>query len=142
MSDMFIFFSMLANEIAIIASLILILISVLYIFPNKEMPMIDEACRYLRCCKSFGILFVILACLMISDGNKTTVTAFYQQVSGQCMFIGKQWFFFAFANVVASILVSLKKNDQSSLTALNKMRSSAFIMGIVFCILSFVLDVS
>lgn len=142
MSDTFMFFSTLANEIAIIASSVLILISVLYIFPNKEMPMIDEACRYLSCCKISGILFVILACLMVSDRNKSLDMAFYQQVSDQCLCIGKQWFFFFFANIIASILISLKKNSQSSLTALNKMRASAFIMGAVFFILSFVLDVS
>lgn len=142
MSDTFMFFSILANDIAIIASSFLIFISVLYIFPNKEMPMIDEACRYLRSCKISGILFVILACLMISGRNKSTNMAFYQQASDQCLSMGKQWFFFAFANIIASILISLKKKDQSSLTALNKMRSSAFIMGTVFFILSFVLNVS
>ncbi len=142
MFDTFMFFSALANEIALTASAVLILIAVLYIFPNKEMPMIHETCRYLKYCKIAGILFIISACLMISGENIYTNMALYQQVADKCLAIGKQWFFFAFANIIVSILVSLKKNSKSSLTALNKMRPSAFVMGTVFLILSFVLDVS
>lgn len=142
MFKIFLFFSALSSGIAIAALGIIIFIFFFFAFPNDRLPMLDELCRYLRYCRISSIVFTICSWLMVSGESMDSNLVFYQQIADRCLLMGTIWILSGFLNIIFSIFFCLTRNSNALLTALNKTRASAFIMGVIFFLLSFILKVS
>ncbi len=142
MFQTFLAFAKLACLIAAGASVILIIISIIYAFPKKEMPLTGEACKYINICKIIGIIFILCAWLDIPAEFSGINLNMYKQITDMCLCMGKLWIVLGFTDIVLSFFISLTKNRTNSLSVLRAVRGSSFAMGIIYFVLAFLLEVS
>lgn len=138
----FMHFASLANMIAACATLILMLLPVIYLFPNREMPIIDEARKCIGSCRISSVIFVLCAWMMVPSENIELVTDLYKQVSDKCFLIGKLWLILGFVNIIISFFLSLTKSRTKMALSLKSIRGFIFGTGVAYFVLSFLLKVS
>lgn len=141
MYQTFLLFSIISSVVAIAALAIIIVILICSSFPNGKLPMLDEMFKYLRYCRISSLIFIVFASVMVAGEPMEIDRNLYQKISDICLYMGKVWIFAALANIFLSIICCLKKDPETLIKVFNKTRASAFMMGIIFFILSYVLNV-
>lgn len=65
----------------------------------------------------------------------------YAALSKVCSRFGCIWIVFAVVNIALSIVMTITNKDSEAMTTMGKLRSSCFLMGIIFLVFSVVLKV-
>lgn len=96
----------------------------------------------LKSCRVSSVLFALLAWFVASGGTRKEAIEGYTALSGTCSKLGYAWIIFAFINILLSLFLAITKRSGSELEIMKKLRNSSFIMGAVFLLLSFILQVN
>lgn len=73
--------------------------------------------------------------------NPITEAKGYAALSKVCSRFGCIWIVFAVVNIALSIVMTITNKDSEAMTTMGKLRSSCFLMGIIFLVFSVVLKV-
>lgn len=142
MFQTFMHFASFANIIAACATIILMLLPVIYSFPNREMPIIDEARKCIGSCRISGIVFILCAWMIIPSERIELIADLYKQVTDKCFLVGKLWLILGFVNIIISFFLSLTRNRTKMALSIKSIRNSTFATGAAYFVLSFLLTVS
>lgn len=96
----------------------------------------------LKSCRVSSVVFTQLAWFVASGGTRKEAIEGYTALSGTCSKLGYVWIIFAFINILLSLFLAITKRSGSELEIMKKLRNSSFIMGAVFLLLSFILQVN
>lgn len=142
MIEFFTTFANISSYLAIAASL------VFYIGIIARSNNLSSADTYNNCnsqlksCRVSSVVFTLLAWFVASGGTRKEAIESYIALSGTCSKLGDVWIIFAFINILLSLFLAITKRRGSELEIMKKLRNSSFIMGAVFLLLSFVLQVN
>ena len=88
-----------------------------------------------------SLIFTVLSWLVISGENKQKCLEGYVALSKTCSHLGTIWIIYAFICIVISLVMISIKKDSSDIKSVSKFRNSGFIMGGIFLVCSFILNV-
>lgn len=111
---------------------------------NKNISSIQtfESCSdQLKTCKITSGIFVLLYWFVVSGMSKSKCLEGYAKLSSTCSRLGCIWIVIAVINIILSIYMGITKKNTEAIATMNKLRSSSFLMGTIFLIVSFVLKV-
>lgn len=96
----------------------------------------------LKSCYISSVVFTLLAWFTGSCGTSQEAMDTYMALSGSCANLGYTWIVFAFVSILLSLILAIGKRSGPELEIMKKLRNSGFIMGAVFLVLSFILEVN
>ena len=95
----------------------------------------------LKTCKVSSVVFVLVYWFCVSGLSKKECLKGYAALSKVCSRFGCIWIVFAVVNIALSIVMTITNKDSEAMTTMGKLRSSCFLMGIIFLVFSVVLKV-
>lgn len=96
----------------------------------------------LKICKIASFVFAVLYWLIVSGVAQEECLKGYKTLSNTCGRLGCIWIIFAIINIVLSIYLSITKRGKEEITIMSRLRSSSFLMGAIFIVISFLLKVN
>lgn len=96
----------------------------------------------LKSCRVSSVVFTLLAWFVASGGTREEAIEAYIALSGTCSSLGYVWIVFAFISILLSLFLAIARRGSSELEIMKNLKSSGFVMGAVFLILSFLLEVN
>ena len=138
------FFSVMIHITSIIAMVVTLIFYAGILFSNKNISsgQVYASCStQMKTCKVTSIVFAVVYWFCVSGLSKKECLEGYAALSKVCSRVGCIWIVFAVANIVLSIFTAIAKKDSEAMTTMGELRSSCFLMGIIFLVISFVLKV-
>lgn len=95
----------------------------------------------IKICRTASIIFTVIAWIAASCEDKASCLASYAELGKVCEGLGRVWIIYAFVFTAAFILVLIINKDHFLVKSASTLRNTGFVMGMVFLIISFILDV-
>ena len=134
------FFSVMIYVTSIIAIVVTLVFYAGILMSNKNISsgQVYTSCSaQLKTCKVSSVVFVLVYWFCVSGLSKKECLKGYAALSKVCSRFGCIWIVFAVVNIALSIVMTITK----AMTTMGKLRSSCFLMGIIFLVFSVVLKV-
>lgn len=110
---------------------------------NNITTQVYESCKpQLKACEVCSVVFAFLYWFAVSSLTQTECVKCYKKLSNAGAWIGGAWIVLAILDIVFSIYVSIRKKDTEAMNVMGRLRYSCFVMGAVFLIISFLLNVN
>lgn len=142
MIKFFTIFANIASYLAIAASLVFYIGIVARSKNLTNTDTYNNCNSQLQSCRISSVVFTLLAWFVASGGTRREAIEGYTALSGTCSKLGYAWIIFAFINILLSLFLAIIKRSSSDLEIMKSLRNSSFVMGAVFLILSFILQVT
>ena len=97
--------------------------------------------KHIKTCRRASLVFTALVWLANSFEQRSICIKGYLELSATCLRLGFFWLVYAFVCIAICILMVSIKKEQVLINNISKFRNSGFIMGAVFLIISFLLNV-
>lgn len=97
--------------------------------------------KHIGTCRRASLVFTALVWLANSFEQRSVCIKGYLELSATCLRLGFFWLVYAFVCIAICILMVSMKKEQVLVIHISKFRNSGFIMGAVFMIVSFLLNV-
>lgn len=97
--------------------------------------------KHIKTCRRSSLVFTALVWLANSFEQRSICIKGYLELSATCLRLGFFWLVYAFVCIAICILMVSIKKEQVLINHISKFRNSGFIMGAVFLIVSFLLNV-
>ena len=130
------FFSVMIYVTSIIAIVVTLVFYAGILMSNKNI-----SSAQLKTCKVSSVVFVLVYWFCVSGLSKKECLKGYAALSKVCSRFGCIWIVFAVVNIALSIVMTITNKDSEAMTTMGKLRSSCFLMGIIFLVFSVVLKV-
>lgn len=92
-------------------------------------------------CKTASIIFTIVEWFLFSCEKKAVCLEGYAKLSVTCSRIGIVWIIYAFVCIIINILLTMRKVDAKLIANVGKFRKSSFVMGALYIVFAFILNV-
>ena len=143
MTRIFMFFIYLSTFIAI-TPILVVFVSILIKSSSDSRPLVRNMLSiesHIKICKIAGIVFTITEWFFLSCEKKEICLEGYAKLSDICSRLGVIWIVFAFICIIINIALTIRRVDLGVTAVINRFRNSAFIMGTVHILFSFILNV-
>lgn len=143
MTRIFMFFIYLSTFIAI-TSMLIVCVSILIKassdsrFLVRNMLSIDSQVKIL---KIVGIVFTIIEWFLFSCEKKEICLEGYAKLSDTCFRLSVIWIVLAFICIIINMALVIRRVDSGVIAIISRFRNSAFIMGTMYSVFSFILNV-
>lgn len=130
------------NFIDFFAVLALMVITIISLFKEINVPNFDDVFDYVKRCFIVSLIFMLAAWLVVSAQDTTSIFKMYDTISGGFGDMGMLWFIDAIIYMVTPLVIALLGYGKEELRKpFNKFRNHAFIMGGICAVLSFLLAI-
>lgn len=110
---------------------------------NGITTQVYESCKpQLKVCEICSVVFTALYWFSVSGLARTDCIKGYKKLSNAGAWIGATWIILALLDIVFSIYICIRKKNTEAMSVMEKLRSSCFVMGGVFLVISFLLNVN
>lgn len=131
------------NLISVIAAILLMGMTILSLFRATTMPSFDTIVVYVKRSFHTSLVFLLASWLVVSANENSQIYQMYDNIASRANRMSLGWFVVAIAYIVFSFVLGLMgKKDDDLFDSINKMRNSAFLMGAIFCVVSFLLSIN
>lgn len=130
------------NLISVTAAVLLMVMTLMSLFRATTMPSFEVIVSYIKRSFHTSLIFLLASWLVVSANDNSQIYQMYDNIAKRANGMSMGWFVVAVAYIVFSFILGLMgKKDDELFDDINKMRNSAFIMGALLCIVSFLLSI-
>lgn len=109
---------------------------------NLSSGQIYSSCReQLNTCRITSVAFAVVYWFCVSGLSQKECLEGYAALSKVCSRFGCIWIAFAVVNIALSLAMAIFKKNTKDMETMGSLRSSCFLMGIIFLVFSLVLKV-
>ncbi len=137
LTGLFLGLSYLSSGIAMIALVLISMVCVIATLRKRSVCLAQDMKKNLRFCKISSVIFILCGWIIVAPQLSIGSNSF-DTITVACMNLGGIWFLTGFFNIIVTLFAGIKR-EEKIIEVLNQYRGSSFIMGAVFCLLSFLL---